>query len=261
MTAQLGDGVLAPLPPDEVHLWMVDPEQPGAEQLQRQFERVLSPEEQARGQRYVFQSDRQLYIAAHGLLRTALSRYRPVAPEAWRFTADAYGKPRIESPWAHAELRFSLTHTRGLAAVAVCGNCEVGVDAEAVSRALDWQTIAERYFAPQEVAGLAGLPPAARPRAFFQYWTLKEAFLKACGKGLSLPLDSFWFTLETPDSCQVHFAPQLAERPDLWQFFISRSAADHQLAVAVSHQGRAPRLVACDLAPPPDEPAPGVELR
>jgi 4'-phosphopantetheinyl transferase len=231
-----------------VHLWSVDPARVGQQNLQRHFDRLLDSAEQRRCLRYAFQRDRQLFLASRALLRTVLSRYEPIPPGAWRFAVDRYGKPQIERSPGALDLRFSVTHTPGLAAVAVTTGREVGVDAELVSRAVDAMPLAEQFFAPAEAADLKTLPPREQQAAFFRYWTLKESFLKACGKGLSVPLNAFWFSLNAGDAPRIHFSDLLPERAERWQFFLL-DRPEHQIAVTVEGGGDTP--VECH--PPPPE--------
>ena len=222
-----------PLSPHDVHVWCADPERIEPADLPRYCDEMLAPEERERYERYAFEQDRRLFLTARVLLRTALSQYRPASPAAWRFVTDDYGKPRIESPPQDADLRFSLTHTAGLAVCAVAWERAVGVDAERVTRSLDWRPIAESHFARQEVLHLQALPEAEQRRAFFQYWTLKEAFLKAYGKGLLVPLDAFWLELDAEPAPRIHFTSRLPEPPNRWQLFLLASTPEHQLALAV----------------------------
>ncbi|CCJ07904.1 4'-phosphopantetheinyl transferase superfamily protein [Methylocystis sp. SC2] len=156
---------------------------------------LLDEAETARAARFAFEADRRAFVAAHALLRASLSeRATWVAPAAWRFGATPHGKPFLLSP--RMGLDVSLSHTRGMAAVAIASGREVGVDAESFLTPRNALGVAERYFAPQEAALLrAETDPAARSELFFAIWTLKEAVLKADGRGLARGLDSFVVSL------------------------------------------------------------------
>lgn len=152
---------------------------------------LLDDAESARAARFAFDDDRRAYVAAHALLRARLSeRATSVAPAEWRFDATPHGKPVLRAP--HAGLNVSLSHTRGMAAVAIAAGREVGVDVESVLRPRNAVNVAERYFAPEEAALLrAESDPLVQTELFFAIWTLKEAVLKADGRGLARGLDSF----------------------------------------------------------------------
>ena len=152
---------------------------------------LLDETESARAQRFAFDDDRRAYVAAHALLRARLSeRATSVAPAEWRFDATPHGKPVLRAPYAG--FNVSLSHTRGMAAVAIASRREVGVDVEFVRTPRKAVNVAERYFAPEEAALLrAESDPLVQTELFFAIWTLKEAVVKADGRGLARGLDSF----------------------------------------------------------------------
>ncbi len=151
---------------------------------------LLDSEERARSRRFVHLHDRRLYVVAHALLRYALSVVAPARePAAWRFTAEPrFGKPRVVQP--PCPLSFSLSHTPGLAACAVTLEAQLGIDVEPRDRTPP-QT--DGILSLGEQRQLAELHPEARSEAFFRRWTLKEAYAKALGLGLSLSFDRFGF--------------------------------------------------------------------
>jgi len=152
---------------------------------------LLDETEAARATRFAFEDDRRAYVAAHALLRARLSeRARGIAPAQWRFGATPHGKPFVHAP--AVRFNISLSHTRGMAAVAIVSGRDVGVDVESFLRPRDALKVAERFFAPEEAALVRReLDPLARSEVFFAIWTLKEAVLKADGSGLAGGLDSF----------------------------------------------------------------------
>ncbi|MEF3367674.1 4'-phosphopantetheinyl transferase superfamily protein [Methylocystis sp. 9N] len=156
---------------------------------------LLDESERARAARFAFETDRRAYIGAHALLRVLLSRRAHVAPGDWRFASAPFGKPYLVSP--PRDLAFNLSHTRGMAAVAVAEAArDIGVDVEALAQTRDVLRVAERFFAPDEAAAIrAATALEARNDLFFSIWTLKEAVVKAEGCGLSRGLDSFVVSL------------------------------------------------------------------
>src|SRR5262249_38404375 len=160
----------------------------------------------ARHRRFLFAEHRHQFLISHALLRQVLSLYVDVAPAAWVFSTTAHGKPEIAAPAGPPSLRFNLSHPPGRACLAARLGGEIGVDVENMQRREVGLELAERYFASDEVAHLRRLEGAERKSAFFDYWTLKEAYLKARGLGLSLPLDAFAFSLPEGRQPQVSFS-------------------------------------------------------
>ena len=222
-----------PLAADQVHVWHAAPEQIAQPERLAWCESLLCDDERARWRRFKWPSDALHYLAAHALVRTALSQYADVAPEAWRFEANEFGRPQIAEPDAGRDLQFNLTHTPGLVACGIAWRREIGVDAENLERANLSLGVADRYFSPLEVAELRSLPAERRPERFLEYWTLKEAYIKARGVGMSLPLDRFTIRLSPTEPIAIRFAPPLADDPASWQFEQLRPTARHLLAVAV----------------------------
>jgi len=177
---------------------------------------MLDDAERQRAERFVFARNRIEFIAAHALLRAALASAFGAPTEAWHFVAGAHGKPAARVGGPPALLSFNLSHTTGMVGLAASAGSdrEIGFDLEKLARNIDLK-VANRYFTPQEVAWLAALPEAERPRGFLRLWTLKEAFIKATGKGLTQDLASFWFVPSPP---QIHFTPQLAGDAADWRF-------------------------------------------
>jgi 4'-phosphopantetheinyl transferase len=129
-------------------------------------------------------------------------------------------------------LRFNLSHTPGLVACAVTLNRDIGLDVEASDRHLADIDSMIAHFARIERQYFSVIDPGQRQKMFYKFWTLKEAYLKAIGKGLALPLNAFGFIL---DGCNIRFTTATGERPAHWQFRLFRPTEQHQLAVAV-HQ-------------------------
>lgn len=186
-----------PLTRDDVHLWRIALDI-GTPLLMRLRE-ILADDERQRADRFHFEKDRRHFTAARGVMRILLADYLAQRPEKVRFAYNNYGKPRLTDKNNETDLRFNLTHSHGLALLAVTHGREIGVDVERL-RAMegDGEPLAERFFSPREVSVLRPLPPQLRREAFFHCWTRKEAYIKAQGKGLSLPLDQFDVTLN-PD--------------------------------------------------------------
>lgn len=174
----------------------------------------LSVEEQARSDCFVFAPDRLAYLAAHALARRVLAEHLGCPLEGLRFVAEANGKPRVWVGDDVAGVWFNLSHTRGMVAVAVSATVEPGVDVEALRRPMDL-AVAESVLTLEEQRWLFGLPTDEQPASFVRLWTLKEAYVKATGLGLSQALDAFWFA---PDVWRIQFSPAIADDPLAWRF-------------------------------------------
>lgn len=174
---------------DEVHVWRANLTL-SASRLES-LEQTLSTDERERARRFYFQRDREHFIVARASLRAILGCYLDLKPDELRFCYGPHGKPALSSESLGGDLRFNLSHSGGLALYAVTRGREIGVDIERVRPELADGKIAERFFSPREVAALRALHPHLQLQAFFNCWTRKEAYIKATGDGLSLPLDQF----------------------------------------------------------------------
>lgn len=174
----------------DVHVWRADLDVP--QETARTLMRVLSGEEIDRAERLVVEARRRHFIVARAVLRIILGAYTDVRPEELRFRAGVYGKPALESHRGREMPAFNVSHSHGLALYAIAApGRRVGIDVEYIRRRVNWLGIAERQFAPGEAAFITGVPEDDRVHAFFRIWTRKEAYLKATGKGLSVPLNHF----------------------------------------------------------------------
>jgi 4'-phosphopantetheinyl transferase len=240
---------LMSLPPDEVHLWVVEPERVTEPHLLAAYRALLDEDERERHLRFRFEKHRLQFLVSHALVRTTLSRYAPVAPEAWRFVTNAHGRPEVagEGP---PGLRFNLSHADGMAVCAVALDVDVGADVEDSQRPGNMVELADSFFAPAEVAALRALPPERQRERFFEYWTLKEAYIKARGMGLSLPLERFAFHLEPGQPPRISFEPGLEDEPEAWRFVPLRLSERHLAAVAVRRARGLPLRVRCQRTVP-----------
>ncbi len=228
------------LPAGHAHLWWAVPERfTDPDELAR-YREALTEDERRKTDRFRFARDRQLCLIARILVRTTLSRYDGVEASNWRFRANRYGRPAIETP--ASSLRFNLSHTAGLVVCLVSRDREVGVDVEPRSRSGEWLDLASRFFSPREAAGLREVEVSERPRRFLEYWTLKEAYIKARGMGLAIPLADFSFDLPAPrpDAVRIRFAPSLDDDPARWQFGVRELGGHHLVATAVEADAAAP---------------------
>jgi 4'-phosphopantetheinyl transferase len=136
-------------------------------------------------------------------------------------------------------LSFNIAHTDGLI-VCACAMSTVGVDTELVRTDRAPLDVADRYFSQAEVAELRALPREAQPERFFQYWTLKESYIKATGKGLSTPLDRFSFLLERPGRIELSIDASLEDHARRWRSWVLEAAPGYLVALTA---GRGPERI------------------
>jgi 4'-phosphopantetheinyl transferase len=214
---------------DEVHVRYVFSDRTTDPELLARYEALLSPDEKARRDRFLQAKDRHQHLIARALVRRTLSQYADVPPEAWTFTPNRYGRPEISGP-VETLLRFNLSHTRGLVVCAVAWDREIGVDVENVERHGDYVHLAQRFFAPSEAAHVASLPAEQQKDVFFDYWTLKESYIKARGMGLALPLAEFAIRLVDPVT--ISFCGTIRDDPSTWLFRRLQFSERHKAALA-----------------------------
>ena len=171
------------------------------------LESILSADERERVRRFHFERDRSRWLAGRGCLRMLLGRYFCVPPETLSFDYGPFGKPRLIG--LKTPLQFNASHSGDILLIAVTLDRAVGIDVERIRSDLSVLEIAERFFSPRERSALAAMPDALRTDAFFDCWTRKEAYIKARGEGLSLPLDGFDVAFGPGEPAKL-----LATRPD-----------------------------------------------
>jgi len=193
---------------------------------------LLSPEERTRAARFHFERDRHSYILAHALCRSLLAFCTGRRPCDFSFETGDHGKPEVIAGPGGIRLRINISHTRGMAAAALTVDHDIGVDVEWLDRNVGAIAVAESHFAPCEQAVLAAAPEIRKVETFLAFWTLKEAYVKAIGTGLSQPLQAFSFQLE---DCTIRFDDALGDDPALWRFVRPDPGRDHTLALAMRH--------------------------
>ena len=176
---------ILPLPVDEVHVWqaMLGSDALSLESHLENYRAILSEDEIDRANRFHFERDRDRFAAARGILRRLVARYLDRDPSLLRLTYNENGKPALAGSDAGA-VEFNLSHSHERVLYAFTTGRRVGVDIERIRADASDIKIAERFFSKKEVASLAALPEAECSRAFFRYWTAKEAYIKARGEGL-----------------------------------------------------------------------------
>lgn len=190
--------------------------------------RTLSRDEHERAARFRFDRHRAAFIAARAALRSILADYLGVAPHDVSFAYGPNGKPRLAS----GGLEFNASHSGDLAVVAITPRHRIGVDVEHC-RDLEYLTLAEHFFAAQEITELQSLAAEARAQGFFNCWTRKEAYVKALGEGLSFPLDQFAVSLKPGAAPALLWSSSGAEEAARWQIVSTSGEPDYIGAVVV----------------------------
>jgi 4'-phosphopantetheinyl transferase len=205
--------ILWPLPPDrfslgatDVHIWAARLDLP-SEALVR-FASILSQDESDRAARFRFDTHRNRFIAARGILRSLLGAYLHSPPEELRFEYGSNGKPTLATPFASSGLSFNLAHSEDFALIAVTRLGQIGVDVEQIRPLTDVDELVARFFSPRETALFQTLPTSQKNAAFFNLWTRKEAWLKAIGEGIAHSLNRVEVTFLPGEPAQLLALPE-----------------------------------------------------
>jgi 4'-phosphopantetheinyl transferase len=217
----------------EIHVWCAS-----LATYEATFERLestLADQERERAGRFISERDRDRYIAARGILRDLLGKYLGCAPRSIEFAYGPYGKPALAAAAPRPEICFNLSHSHGLAAVAIGQEREVGIDVELIRAEFASEAIAKRYFSAREIDELSRLPAELRTEGFFLCWTRKEAYIKAKGDGLQIPLDSFDVSLSPGRPATLSSVDQ-----PRWgiESFVPSLVSERRFAAAVVAEGK-----------------------
>lgn len=193
----------------------------------------LDDGEAERLQRLRRPEDQLLFAAAHTLVRVLLSTLHPVRPSEWHLAADPDGKPRVAAPTTGPDLRFSLSHTAGMVGCAAAVGMPVGLDVEALARRLDAEALARRTLSGTELARWREGPDAGSKRGFLRYWTLKEALLKAVGRGLRTAPASVELSPARDGRATIRSLPAVFGEVSDWQAYSLEPLETHVAAVAL----------------------------
>jgi len=238
------------LPDNEIHLYFSYSEQISDPELLHRYEALLTDDERTRMSRFYYARHRQQYLITRALIRTSLSSYFQVEPADWRFGNSAYGKPEIIFPEKDWPVRFNLSHCEGLVLCGIVRDLDIGVDVEDAQRSTNAALGSlSSYFSAAEIAELARLPMDQQKTRFFDYWTLKEAYIKARGMGLAIPLSKFSFQFEADRLSGFETHPDLDDDAANWQFWRIPMAERYRIAVAVNTGDISFKLSAFNMVP------------
>jgi 4'-phosphopantetheinyl transferase len=229
---------------NEIHLWQVNPDNITEPELLNQYKTLLSADETIKQQRYKFSHDRHDALITRAFVRDLLSYYADIAPNDWRFDKGEKDKPEIVNP--PLPLRFNISHTKGLIICAVTLEDDIGCDVENTTRSNDVLAIANRYFSAIETKELFSLTKEQQQHRFFDYWTLKESYIKAWGLGLAIPLKDFSFNITNAiaeknnsftmkSAISLSFAQHRVDNANRWRNWLlyPNDNEPHRIAIAL----------------------------
>lgn len=225
------------LPRHEIHIWCVTGEDLDDAAALRRAEMELDPSEIARAAKFLRPADRHRFITSRGMLRRVLGVYLRTAPREIVFSTNDYGRPELAGP-VQAPVRFNLSHTDGFVAGAFTWDTEIGIDAEHIRSEHSDLQVARRHFPVSAYRDLDNMPEGCRPTRFCEYWVLMEAYAKARGRGLSLPLRDSVFAFERSDRSMIRFAATSGAPQPHWRFWLMAPSPDHRMAVAAAGDAR-----------------------
>lgn len=216
--------------PDDIHIWRVNLTRPFVEY--EYLRSLLSPSEQTRLAKFHFSRDQQRFGIARASLRRILALYLQADPHSLALDATQFGKPYLSKP-EHAWLSFNISHSGDLALIGLTHERAIGIDLEEISRTIQPMQIATQFFSPSELAALKKYRGEEQRQAFFRCWTRKEAYSKAIGKGLQIPLNQFSVSLDNEPVVQLeHHEPQ----PQPWSIYGLEPQQGYIGAIAVAGQ-------------------------
>ncbi|MBR1158102.1 4'-phosphopantetheinyl transferase family protein [Bradyrhizobium elkanii] len=240
----------------EIHLWFARCDDV-ADDLLRFYRELLAAEEAKQEMKFYFPHDQRRYLVTRAMVRIILSRYYPaINPRDWMFSLNAFGRPELASDhFAVTGLSFNISHTQGLIALAVARHRRLGVDIENVHARTISIDIADQFFSRVEIASLADTPKRMQQFRFFEYWTLKEAYIKARGMGLSLPLNQFSFHYPQDGIVEMTIQQDLRDDPSRWQLWQFRPVPEVLVALCAERTevGTLQRLMFRNVVPGVEE--------
>jgi 4'-phosphopantetheinyl transferase len=201
---------------------------------------LLSPDERERADRFHLGLDKNRFRVAHAAMRMILAQYLNVGPQEVIFSSRAGLKPELDSQFKRTEIQFNLSHSSDLALLAVAKGAMVGIDIEWIKPEFPIDEIAARFFSAAEIAVLNELPADERGEAFFSCWTRKEAYVKALGQGLSVPLDSFEVAFGSERAAALVGVRNHPDELSRWSMYDLEVPKDYKAALVV--EGKAHQL-------------------
>lgn len=217
----------------EIHLWHVNQPDFDLHDIQGSCLSWLTESEELRYRRYQIDRHRKQFLLGRILMRTVLSRYdSTIEPANWCFIQNEYGKPAIHPQQQSKPLYFNLSHSGKRLVLAVACFPDIGVDVERSDKSRRVEAIAGRYFSSKECEALLQMPKEQQQSRFYDLWTLKEAYIKACGLGLVIPLQHFSYSFSDAGMLAIEFDASREDDVKAWRFWQPDIGADYKLALA-----------------------------
>ncbi|WP_198538358.1 4'-phosphopantetheinyl transferase family protein [Marinicella sediminis] len=228
-----------PIASNQIDLWYVQDEAIVDAKVKSDCHGLLSAAEKSQMSRFYFAKDRHQYMVTRSLLRVVLSKYhKDVEPREWQFETNAYGRPYIANETQAPRVHFNISHAKNLVMLAIAQHEYLGVDVEYLERKGNWLDIADTFFSPDEVEQLLALEDLEKKKQrYFDLWTLKEAYVKACGMGLSIPLSDFSFIFNDEDELNIQFKTGRKDVPEKWRFWRIELSDEHAISLAIRREG------------------------
>lgn len=216
----------------QLHVWFIRPDLIQDRTILDACMRMLSEQERTQCRRFRFPADSHHYLVSHALVRKVLSKYIDISPAEWVFSRSQHGRPEVANPDL-PPIRFNLSHTKGLAACVVSISSDCGIDVEKIHARHNPIGVAKRMFSSAEYEYMQQLNGRAQLEYFFIRWTLREAYVKARGIGISFPTRKLDFNIVSSSDINVEFHPDIQDDSADWQFQLLPLSAEHITAVAV----------------------------
>jgi len=248
-TLQVGSDQIT-LADNDVHLWCAYDETISEPYLIEHYFGVLDHDELTQQQKFIHAHHRHQYLVTRALVRFVLSLYEPaIAPEQWQFSKNDHGKPAIANPNIRLDIQFNVSHAEQLIVLAVQRSHILGVDTEWLHRQGHFLDLASHYFSQQEVKELFALPAALQNRRFFELWTLKEAYIKARGEGLAIPLDQFSFVFKKHSRIALQLHAGIGDDNIHWSLWQGELDSNHLLGLTTSGREPPPNVLIYNVIP------------
>ena len=216
---------------DEVHIWRVPLNL--SEAFLQQLKTRLSPDERERAARFKFEKHRNHFIAARGQLRLLLAAYTGQPADQVRFSYNRFGKPYLQEKNSAQPLQFNISHSHELALMAFHPTWKLGVDIEWMKPDFDGLHLVKRFFSQNEQKEMEEVPEALKKEAFFNGWTRKEAYIKARGRGLNIPLAQFSVSLDPEQPARLIETPHDPEGLKFWKLQAIPVPQNYKAAIVV----------------------------
>ncbi|MGD8123098.1 4'-phosphopantetheinyl transferase family protein [Vibrio sp. TRT 2004] len=219
------------LPKKCIDIWVARPTQIKGCNLVSEYLKILTDQEIEQIQRFSSETQRHTALITRVFIRVLLSKYLGITPESVFFRTGCKGKPEISK--IQTPIRFNLSHTYDFIVCAVTLVNDIGVDVEYTQREIQIDNFSKHFFCDSERARLLTLPLMQRRETFFELWTLKESYLKACGEGVGEALSHFTFNLEDKAHIEIIFNSMRKDDPKNWQSWLFSGSPSHRIAVSI----------------------------